>query len=49
MKAKIAALLAKQFLISPEIKAVLIEVGAELDRLRAEVDELRSKNPNERK
>lgn len=40
---KIKAALALAVFLPASVKALLLEIGAELDRLRAEVDELRSK------
>lgn len=42
MHEKIAAILRGNLFLPAPVKALLLEVGAELDRLRAEVDELRS-------
>lgn len=42
-KIKVALKLAGPFMPA-SVKELLLEVGAELDRLRAEVNELRSKN-----
>jgi hypothetical protein len=43
MLEKIKAAVAGAYMLSAPVKALLLEVGTELDRLRAEVDDLRSK------
>jgi hypothetical protein len=42
MHAKIKAALALAVFLPASVKALLLEIGTEFDRLRAEVDELRS-------
>lgn len=43
MHEKIAAILRGNLFLPAAVKALLLEVGSELDRLRAEVNDLRSK------
>ncbi|MYN45784.1 hypothetical protein GTP23_12075 [Pseudoduganella sp. FT93W] len=43
MYEKIKAALKLAVFLPPSVKALLLEIGEELDRLRAEVDSMRSK------
>jgi len=45
MEQKIKVALALAVFLPASVKELLLDVGAELDRLRAEVNELRSKQP----
>jgi len=47
MYEKIRSALKLAGFMPPMVKALLLEIGEELDRLRAEVDELRSKTNQE--
>lgn len=47
MLEKIKAALAKAYLLSPEVKALLLEIGAEFDQLRTDVNQVKSQLPKE--
>ncbi|MYM96250.1 hypothetical protein [Duganella vulcania] len=47
MEEKIKAALAGAFMLPVSVKSLLLEVGAELDQLRADVNQVKNQPPKE--